>query len=165
MEFETAFDVAETGYRYWWLPAAALLPFAVGLLMAWAPPWSTRILGAHVRGRWARFFGVIFAAVGAAWAGLSFMNTWNDYRFHRDALRRGEFRTVQGTVENFRALQPSGVGLETFEVSGRRFQYHPDALSAGYNRAAADGGHIAEGVYVRIAYINLAILRLELRKR
>jgi len=165
MEFETAFDVAQAGYRYWWLPTAGLLPLVVGALMAFAPQTAPRVLGTHVKGRAARFFGFVFVFGSLAWMVLSFMDTWNDYRFHRNTLQKGEFRTIEGRVVNFRPLPASGRGFESFEVNGLRFHYEPDALAAGYNRAAAKGGRIAEGAYVRIAYINLAILRVEIGKR
>lgn len=165
MEFETVFDLAEAGYKNWWFPAAALLPLLAGAVMAFAPKLTPRLMGAHVRGRLVRFFGMIFFVFAAAWTALAFMNTWNDYRHHRDVLARGEHRTVEGVVENFRPLAAHGYGAESFEVKGVRFQYAPSALSPGYNRAAADGGAIANGVHVRIAYVGLAILRLEIEKR
>jgi len=165
MEFETAFDLARSGYKYGWFPAAALLPLLAGAVMAFAPRLAPRLMGSHVKGRLVRFFGMIFFVFAACWAALAFMNTWNDYRHHRDVLASGEYRTVEGVVENFRPLAAHGRGIESFEVKGVRFQYSPLALSPGFNRAAAEGGPIANGVHVRIAYFGLAILRLEIGRR
>lgn len=164
MEFETVFDLARADYRHWWFPAVGLFPLLAGAVMAFAPKLTRRLMGAHVRGRIVRFFGVIFLVFAACWAVLAFMNSYDAYRHLRTALARGEYKTIEGVVENFRPLATHGQGVESFEVRGVRFQYAPAALSPGFNRAAAEGGPIANGIHVRIAYVGFAILRLAIGK-
>lgn len=164
MEFVTVFDLGVAGYRGWWFPLIGLFPAAAGALMAFAPALTKKLMGSHVRGRLVRVLGALFLGVGLLAAVMGFADTYGDYRSLRRALDSGQYRTVEGAVRNFRPMPAAGWGWETFEVEGVTFRLTTSALNPAFNRTRAEGGPVAEGVHVRIAYVNLDILRLEMRK-
>ncbi|MBX9769509.1 MAG: hypothetical protein K2X47_19690 [Bdellovibrionales bacterium] len=55
--------------------------------------------------------------------------------------------------------------MESFMVSGVRFQYSDYVVTDGFNQTASHGGPISKGAYVRICYDPKGnhILRLEIR--
>jgi hypothetical protein len=89
-----------------------------------------------------------------------------------DSYIKGNYETVEGTVQGFEPLPLNGNGTESFTVNGIQFRYSNSALSyIGYKTTAAEGGYITKnGQNVRIGYIyddtyeNNIILKLDIEK-
>lgn len=82
----------------------------------------------------------------------------------------GKYMSIEGIVENFEPIFPSGNGTESFEVDGIEFRYLKSFMEyIGYSKTSIDVGFIHKnGQKVRIRYIydetydvNI-ILRLEI---
>src|SRR5436305_816490 len=110
MHYHVVFDVAQSGYRFWWAPAAGLLFIAVGGLL-----FLCRIN--------TRAFGAAFLAFAMAWTLLSLGLTLTDYFSLRAALRNHECQIAEGVVMNFDPMSAEGHKDESFVVNGERFQY------------------------------------------
>ena len=78
----------------------------------------------------------------------------------RDALRRGLYVRVEGTVEDFRP--DVGDHGESFYVGKHYFDYAASYPTSAYNRTGPHGGLVREGMHVRIADVAGKIARLEI---
>jgi len=106
MTFELVYDTYEAGYRYWWFPSVGLIFVAVGLtvlIYQHKNPSQTRSL-------WFRVFPRLFTGFAVVWVLISFVATFSEYWDLRQALRSGQFETVEGKVVNFVRMpwQPAG---------------------------------------------------------
>jgi hypothetical protein len=111
--------------------------------------------------------------VGAAFVGafallvafVAFFGVYGERYRCRNWAREGNFKIVEGVVENFHAEPTGGHGPETFTVGEVFFTCSPNNLDrAGFNKTTRGGSPIRPGVRVRICYQNGRILRLELFK-
>ena len=67
--------------------------------------------------------------------------------------RSGEYKTVEGYVENFHPMPRTGHDTESFLIDGVWFQYSDFELRAGYHNAASRGGVITgNGQHLKIGY-------------
>jgi hypothetical protein len=95
---------------------------------------------------------------------LAILFTVDSYAENSIAYLRGQYSVVEGSVENFHPL-PYGKGdyRETFSVGGQDFSYS-DSLNGPecFQHSSTHGGPVRQGQYVRIAYSNNCILKLEI---
>ncbi len=155
--YEVVFDVLLAGYRQWWFPAAGVPFVVVGIALLLGGSRMTRGGGALLH-----TLGATVVTLGILWVGGALASTYADYAHLRDRLRSGQYMTVEGAVTNF---VPGDLGdhrQESFTVAGHHFSYAPSIVTAGFNRSAAHGGPIAEGMRVRIAAVDGEIARLEI---
>lgn len=106
---------------------------------------------------------LIFGAVGALFALVTAQAT-GVFAHNRCSgwMESGDVQMIQGPVSEFVAAEKSG-GEERFSVSGVRFIFSGnDPSRCGFKQTSADGGPLREGLQVRIAYRDGAILRLEI---
>jgi|1186.fasta_scaffold20337_3 hypothetical protein len=159
MRYVTVFDAAAEPLRNWWFPAYGLIFVAMGLLLAFKP----EALNARVVQRAGfRWFVLIFAVGWTLACGLAI--GLDSYKASR-ALRTGDYKVVEGRVENFAPMPWAGHGDETFDVNGVHFAYSDYTVTAGFNNTASHGGPIRAGLPVRISYKGDGeILRLEVAR-
>jgi hypothetical protein len=117
-----------------------------------AKRWQTTILSYFV------------FAFGLVWTAGTFAYTYGGYIANLTALRNRSYQVVEGRVTNFSPLPVSGHGVESFDVDGVSFSYSDYIITSGFNHTAANGGPIRPGLYVRVTYVDDAILRLEIAK-
>ena len=154
--YRLIFDAATVRYAVWdWLFPAVLF-VAFGITLVCFPD-----LYGRDRRRFTRPFGALLAAV-AAWMAVGSWRATNSQRARVvDALRAGRYQLVQGVVQNFRPGDVDSHPPEEFTVAGHRYQYAPAEHLFGFNRVAAQGGPIREGLRVRIADVDGLIAWLE----
>jgi hypothetical protein len=158
--FELVFDASEAGYRQWWFPACGLTLVAVFM----AAVIYYRNQPAHVIGRWqlaGLYFGAVFSIL---WVLMTFFGTFFDYWTLRQALRSGDFETVEGKVANFVPMPREGHAMDRFTVNGHHYEYSDFVVTAGFNNTQFHGGPIREGSIVRIADVGGRIARLEIAR-
>lgn len=69
------------------------------------------------------------------------------------AMRNGNYKTVEGTVENYIPMPEEGHKQESFDVGGVHFEFSDYSLTIqGYHNAASHGGAIRPNLHVRIKY-------------
>jgi hypothetical protein len=82
------------------------------------------------------------------------------------ALSKGDYQTVEGTINNFDPMPYEGHRMECFSVQDKRFCYSDYFIVPGFRNTTSHGGPIRPGLKVQIAYISAArhntILRLEI---
>ena len=75
------------------------------------------------------------------------------YRATVGAYRRGEYRTVEGYVEDFHAMPETGHDRESFTLDGVEFVYSDYQLQFGYHNAKSLGGVVTgDGQHLKIGY-------------
>lgn len=113
--------------------------------------------------------------VGLIFVGLSLVTLGVTVALHRDqtndaleAFQAGQYREVEGPVEDFDPMPFEGHKPECFSVKGIRFCYSDYVIAPGFRNTASHGGPIRSGLLVRVDYINTGshntILRLEVAK-
>src|ERR1700722_10570325 len=159
MHFEAIYDIQQAGCRYGFLPI-----FLGGLTARAAVAWY--------RGeRWARAGGVaqpcysprsmcLFFAVLTL---LTYVLTWGSYYSLTRTLRNGTATTLEGVVSSFHPAS-NMKDHESFVLGGHTFSYSHYAVKQGFNTLGLQGNPIADGSYVRIAYHDDSILKLEIRR-
>ncbi len=71
------------------------------------------------------------------------------------AYRRGDYRVVEGIVEDFRPMPKEGHARESFRIGDVTFEYSDYEVRFGYTRSRARGGVITgDGQRLRIGYTN-----------
>src|SRR5664279_1807936 len=154
-EYTTIFEITNKGFT-WWFALVGLLPAIPGLAL-----WVFRKGHQESRRvRWGKYFLPGFAII---WLSLATVPMWLEYTRLQSAYRHGSFSIVQGQVEDFHPMPPQGHSAECFSVEHQRFCYGDNIISAGFNNDSAHGGPIRAGIPVRIAYVGVDILKLEVR--
>jgi hypothetical protein len=158
--YTVVFDVAEVGFRYWYtivILVSLTALFVAGLLFGGKVlprgfvPWVTIFFGGGTL-----IFGIIAGSM------------YSDYSECRKARLSGNYKVLEGIVEQFDPMPAHGLKDESFVVKGVRFKYSDFELSAGFNNTASHGGPLREGLKIRIFYLDLktgrTILKLEMMK-
>ncbi len=153
VDYVTVFEVGDKT-NIWWFPIFLMAFFVIGVYTL-------------VRYRNEDFqhasLGWMFVLIGMGGPILALSNYVN-LSSHQRALASHNYRVVEGPVQQFQPMLRMGHTMETFEVNGTRFSYSNFVPSECFADTAAYGGPIREGMYVRIAYIDNCILRLEVRR-
>ena len=99
---------------------------------------------------------------------MSFASHWASVRtetLNRIELAQGPMETVEGRVEEFKAMPYAGHDVERFRVGGEFFSYSDYVETGGFNNTSSHGGPIREGIPVRIGFVRRqndnVIVRLE----
>jgi hypothetical protein len=167
MHFETAFDLAEVGYKSWYWPAFGLVFAAVNGTFLLFPGLARSVfsLGGLLAYRPNQFLRWVGFIVPVIWTIFVFTDGYGEYLAARDALVSGHYDVVEGIVTEFKPMPYSGHGYESFVVAGRTFSYSDfGIITAGFNHTRSHGGPIDNGIYVRVAYTGNTIFRLEIAR-
>lgn len=157
MEYEVAFEIAKSGMGELTFIFSGLLPMIVGAGLI-----KFRDKLAEKRPRWfVNFFSFFFFGFAVLWTLTAGLSIGSKQLSLREDYENGNFKVVEGTVENFDPMPSSGHKMESFTVNGIRFEYSDFEVTPGFNNAASRGGPIREGLKVRISYIGNTILKLE----
>jgi hypothetical protein len=160
MEYRTAFDIAQVGYKNWTFPALGLVLVAIGAALVIAHRHLPGWWGSHPRA--SRVFGFAFLGFALVWTVVSFELTYREYSSLVESSISGEgVGTVEGRVSNFRPMPAAGHSMERFCVESKCFEYSDYVLTAGFNNTSSHGGPIREGLPVRVTYVYGTIIRLE----
>ena len=164
----TAFDIAEavpSGAIFFAL--AGLLPTAVGfglLRIARGRSRSSFFSDAKV----SMPVAVTWLAFAILWMLLATVSLIVSWTANRSAVESGECDVVEGVVEEFVPMAPSGPPRESFTVDGVRFSYSKFLVSTGFNQTQLEGGPMRGGLQVRICSrpekSGRTILKLEIQE-
>lgn len=161
MEYEVIFDLAQSGYRPWWFPALGLIFTIVGAVLVkfrrvvqqWRMP---RVLG--------KIFPYIFLGFSIFWTLAAFAGTYAEYYFLRKAYDEGRYQVLEGIVAQFDPMPYSGHKRESFVVGGKKFSYSDFEMTSAFNNTQSHGGSIRDGLYIRVTYVEDAIVKLEIKR-
>jgi hypothetical protein len=149
--YTTIFVVGDTTAALW-LP----IPFIAGLLVGAIIlrhrriAFATRLIG------WG---AVLLGLLGPVLLIASYVSLIS----YKRALTSHEYRVVEGRVGEFHPMPRGGHVNEEFEVNGVWFSYSTFGPTHCFSHTTSYGGPIRKGLYVRIAYIDNCILRLDVR--
>jgi hypothetical protein len=130
-QYTTFFEITQKGF-VWWFPAGGVL-IALFALFVVRPKY---------RGNKWIYVVVVF---GSLWSLLTFSSTLSAYRGAQQAYRTGQFRVVEGPVENFDPMPWTGHKDECFSVQRVRFCYSDFGITPGFNETSSHGGQFAHG--------------------
>lgn len=159
MHFEVIYDIQQAGCRYGFLP---MLLGAVTVYCAvdWYRGKRWTLPGGVSQAGYSPKTGCLFFAVLTL---LTFVLTWGSYFSLTRALANGTANTLEGVISEFHPASDMK-GHESFVLNGREFSYSHNALKQGFNTLRLEGSPLANGSYVRLAYRDDSILRLEIRR-
>lgn len=164
MLYETVYDISDIGFRFFWLPAAGAAIAFIGLLIACAPVLAVISLPSRWYRGSPRMFGIVIFVLGIFWTAASFAVINAEYLSLVRAFEEGNYKVVEGPVQNFHPMPFTPNGTESFEVGGLRFEYSDFELKDAHITTTVHAGPIEDGLFVRVAYTGNKILRLEIRK-
>jgi hypothetical protein len=155
--YQIVWQAGEQGYTTWsvsLLPAGAALGAALLLwLTRRLPRAEVQIFRAVLQ------LLILFGSLAALWL---LIGTRREFVELRQKLRNGDFRLVTGIVSDFVPEGPGGHPQERFRIGNQEFVYSSSDITSAYHLTAPHGGHIREGLTVRIAEADGHILRLEI---
>jgi len=162
-DYVVVFDVGVQGYQTWRYAAA---PIVFAIVMA-----GFAVLPSSYLSRFGRpspgFYRLVIALAATALLahGVQLLTeTRREYNSLSTALRTKHYSVVEGTVADFVPGGPGGHGDETFRVGVVRFRYSAAMITSAFHRTKPYGGPIRDGVNVRIASVNGALVRVEVRE-
>jgi hypothetical protein len=162
MDYRVVFDVAESGYQGWKVPAQVLWAVGVGAVLV--------VFRARIAGRLPRFataYNVVaFAVAGLAvlWLLISLFSTYIEYTGLLSAEQTGQAFVAEGPVTDFKTIPTRGYTRERFCVQKACFEYSDDVTTSAFHTTRLRGGPVREGLPVRVTYTGDSIIRLEVAK-
>ena len=154
VNYHTALDLAEAGYKSWGFASSGLLFVVLGILFVLG---RRRLPGAKA---WPFFF-LGFAVL---WTSSAFYSTYTEYENLRTTYEGGNAKVVEGNVSRFEPMPWSGHARERFCVDNQCFDYSDFNVTSGFNNTSSHGGPIRDGLRVRVTYVGDAIVKLEVAK-
>jgi len=158
MHYVIIFDASSSGLRNYNFPAQGIIFIIVGVGLVIAD----RLRKVSVGGLFPRLatrFSWAFLIFSLIWTALASLSIFEDWAVSA-ATRAGHYNVVEGVVENFSPMPPTGHGLEHFDVNGIPFHYSTYEVTPGFNTTAVHGGPIHNGLHVKIGYIGNTIVKL-----
>ena len=161
-DYYLIFDATAQGYTTW---RAAILPACIAVVGAVLSMSAPFLVSPDDR-KGMRFYRALTRTVGslglvACVAMLAY--TRRSYNALSDSLRDRTFRVVEGEVMDFVPQGPDGHPIEKFRIGNVWFSYSESDISSAFHQTAAQGGPIRSRLRVRIADVDGAIARLEIR--
>jgi len=151
------FDIATNGYKYWGVifrGSAMINTILISILLHHIfPTWKISSFRKK-----SLYLGLCFSII---WTVAVFASTYREHWHLKNILEQNKASVVQGAVRDFIPMPKSEHSVESFVVSGHKFQYSDYVMSPGFNNAASLGGPIRKGLYVRVTYWEKDIVRLE----
>ena len=87
-------------------------------------------------------------------SGVAFWGQIHMYKKVVGAYKEGNYKTVEGYVQNFIPMPYAGHSEESFEINGVEFHYSDFSIQSGYNNSKAHGGVIeGNGQHLKIGYV------------
>lgn len=155
LTYSVVFDEALRGYREWWFPLGL---FVAGLWIVFlrsALRHFSRATADRILPSWTLPFALL---VGVGGSGLMFLTTYRPHARLRDALRSGDFRTVEGLLTRVQRGDPGGFVITSADGLTHEFHYSEHQWTPGYRDANPP---FQVGQRARVAEVDGTIARLE----
>ena len=160
MEYDIVFEISMSGLDKTEFSSPGLLFILIGLVMYRFP----KLFARHWSEEWTKRFAAAWLGLAIFWTVTAFTITYLDQESARESYSSGNFKIVEGPIENFDPMPASGYKKESFSVNGVKFEYSDFVVTPGFNNTASKGGPIHEGLPVKISHIDNVILKLEVGK-
>lgn len=149
MESRVLYEAAFAFEPAWLIPAAIAAAFPLCLYVFMRKLREAGLIGRKTVA-WIVTAAIAFELI---LGGAFFWMNALQYRATVGAYRRGEYRTVEGYVEDFHPMPETGHDRESFTVGGVEFAYSDYQSQFGYHNARSLGGVITgDGQHLRIGY-------------
>ena len=163
MEYQAVFEFSFFDWSEFLMVAGSASFALIGMAM-----FSKRKQMTEGRSKFAVWYTNGFVTVFTGFA--IFLTLLSGFAMGRERLslraqyQAGEFKVVEGVVEDFVPEPYEGHQDESFTVNGVPFSYSYYNITPGFSQSASHGGPIRTGLPVRISYIDNLILKLEVGK-
>lgn len=159
MQYRAVFDISEAGFKSWDFSAHGIILIVVGILLV---VFQDKFSFNNKYPKFRKIFSYIFLGFSIFWTLTSFASTYYDYYHYSTEYMRGNYQVAEGYVTDFIPMPYGGHSQESFCVDNYPcFDYSDFLITAGFNNAKSHGGHISEGLPVRVSYIGNVIVKLE----
>ena len=162
MEYSVVYEVTQESPDIWW---HSILFVLIGLGVSLFNIKFNK--SQSTKKKYTIVFGFVFAGFGLLFSLLVIPGQISQYYERNELYESGNFKTVEGTIENFDPMPHSGHAMESFTVGGQYFRYSDFVVHHGFNNTASHGGPITNnGQKVRLGYITSGddniILKIEI---
>ncbi len=143
-QFVKVFDVLDSGYKDWYLPAIGLVFVFIGLGYAFFPN-ILRFLGIpyfDFKERSQRLSRYVFPVIAILVTSGLFLFTYPQYIEHRRMMLENRCLTVDGPVKAFAPRIPRKGSVKSFFVDGVEFRYSDERVTDAFNNTSLEGGPI-----------------------
>ncbi len=112
--------------------------------------------------------GVLTTIISSIIFLLTFPDDFSSLKELKRIYNAGEYKVVEGVIEDFHPMPRSGHEMESFTVNNINFKYSDFVINHCFNNTASHGGPIKQnGQQVRLSYITIGfenrILKVELK--
>jgi hypothetical protein len=158
--YQVVFDEAVVGYREWYFPAGLVLSALWLVLMDAAVRHFNRRAPApsELFPRWVVPVSLAGAISGSA---IFIPRTYPPHATMRDALRIGDFHSVEGTVREVKDGDPGMLRIASGDGRQYEFHYSEHRITPGYRPRHS---LVRVGARVRVAEVDGHIARLEVAR-
>ncbi len=164
MDYKTVFEVTDKGLdTISWIP---LLFVAIGVGVSWFNFKYNK--SKSPKRKFAIVFGLFISGFACVMLLLTLPSSLADRNKTQKIFENKAYRVVEGAIEDFNPMPPSGHAVESFTVNGVYFEYSDFMSVYGFNNTASHGGPLKRnGQQVRLSYITVngvnRILKIELK--
>jgi hypothetical protein len=159
--YKVVFDVANVSFAPW----RAAWPFALAIILALGVLSIIRLVFSPRERASLRAYRLFLSWLAALAVLASAATIAIKRRQYTQMLKweaEHQYRVVEGIVTNFVPEGPGGHPVESFSVNGISFFYSTAFDTPAFHWSARAGGPVRDGLQVRIAEHQGAILRLEI---
>ena len=156
MNYVVVFDAAQNGYR----PGVGLLIGSIFVCIGTVFFLCRR----SFRGVLKVWFPIFFFGFSVSWTIAFLALTWTDYYKLSSALSESRCQVVEGTITQFHPMPVGGHDVESFVVSGKRFEYSDWTITSAFHQSSTYGGPLREGMRARIYFLRDDIARIEIAR-
>jgi hypothetical protein len=156
LDYHTVFDASRNGGQvttYFLIPVFAAIPGLIGWALLGSEDKQSKLKGQAF---------VFVSAVGIVCTVSMAVGAQRELRQIKKALDTGDYQVSEGIVSNFVPMPPGGHATESFAVGQDDFEYGSGWGSITFN-SEWNKGYLHNGLQVRIAHRNGAILRIEVK--
>lgn len=162
MDYKIVFEVTQKGLDIWW---QLILPVLVGLCVSFYNIKFNK--SKSPKRKFTIAFGFVFAGFGLLLSLYTIPRQISQYSEWNQRYETGNFKTVEGTINDFNPMPKGGRSRESFVVDGQYFEYSDYEVHHGFNNTASHGGPIRyNGQRVRLGYVTIdernIILKIEM---
>lgn len=153
MDYNIVFKTSMFNIQFIWL----LIPFvmlAFGLCFTKILKFYEGFSKIVIPIRHRKWIIMIWSSFVAVFCVITIFAVANGYYNIVVPYQKGDYKVIEGKVENYNPMPYEGHKLESFEVNGIQFEYSDFTVSFGYHHAASHGGVISKnGMNVKIGYV------------
>jgi len=140
--YKTVFDVTETGWQTWQMPAVGIALTAASLFLLLKKKTGSGL-------------AVVCILFSLLWTGAFSWFTYGEYHAVKTAMAEGRTKFSEGIVDRFIPMPRAGHEMESFCIGPACFTYSDFVVTTGFSNTTSHGGPIRNGLRARVTYVGI----------